>query len=277
MIKIITAIVKRNWRRFQGYCEGVAHAITNDDAEAKSKNLRGIFGMLISRLAIWGIAGFILTLTGCDWLTYGQLLFAAYVVAIGLTVFSDDEPPASTNPDEPPATTNPAEPPLSTVDEATTIRHARAEVDIILDISLVVLSDVAKHHAIEVPNTKERLAYPRKSECIRLDNGVPVITVMARQTGEVNSAEVCADFNLTLGQLSDGHKLPNAPAPVYWDAEQNAIQSIQAVGHYIVGRYVVLDIVHVKDESSATYVNSNAPLNTDGSEPPLPPTSPYFR
>lgn len=267
MIKIITAVVKKRWRRFQGYCENLAHAITNDDAKSKSENLRGIFAMLIIRLATWGIIGFILTLTGCDWLTYGQLLFAAYVVIIGLVVFSDDEPPVPTEP---------AEPPLPTIDEAAIMRHARDELDIILDITLVVLPAVAKHHAIEVVNTKEELAYPKKSECIRLDSGVPVISVMVRQSGEVNSAEVCEDFNLVLGQLFDGHKLPNAPAPIYWDADQNAVQSIQAVGHYIVGRYVILDVVHVKDENSATYVKSHTPRNTDGTEPPPPPASPYF-
>lgn len=267
MTKIIAAIVKKSWRRFQGYCEGLAHAITNDDAEAKSKNLCGILFMLISRLVTWSIIGFILTLFGCDWPTYGQMLFAAYIVAIGLAFFSNDEPPAPAKP---------AEPPMPTADEAAVMRHARNELDIVLDIALVVLPAVAKHHAIEMPNTKEELAYPKKSECIRLDNGVPVISVMARQSGEVNSAEVCADFNLVLGQLFDGHKLPNAPAPVYWDADQNALQSIQAVGHYIVGRYVILDIVHVKDEASAAYVKSHGPRNTDGTEPPTPPASPYF-
>lgn len=267
MIKIITAFAKRNWRRFQGYCEGVAHAIANDDAEAKSENLRGIFGMLISRLVIWSIVGFIFTLTGCDWPTYVQLLFAAYVAVIVLAAFSDAEPPVPAKP---------AEPPLPTVDEAAIMRHAEAELDIILDIALVVLPAVAKHHAIEVPRTKDELAYPKKSECIRLDHGVPVISVMVRQSGEVNSAEICEDFNLILGQLFDGSQLPHAPAPVYWDANQNATQSIQVVGHYIVGRYVILDIVHVKDEGSATYVKSHAPRNTDGIEPPLPPASPYF-
>lgn len=98
MLKAISAYMRRVGRRFQSHFYTIANGIKKDDDEQTKQGIFGIGLMLLSRVVILVIFGFLFGLFGMDLDTYLGYAFFVYVSLIVVACSVSDEAPAVAEP-----------------------------------------------------------------------------------------------------------------------------------------------------------------------------------
>ena len=215
-------------------------------------------------LFCFGCAGFIATLTliilrNLDFLVNWVLLPLLGGICLYSLFVGKKEAPTT------PVTENPL-----------LLEHAKQGLVSLVEIVFAVLRDMAAYLSIVSPGSLSELYCPNKSSCIRIVNGVAVVSVMVHYTGEVNPSEFLEMFNLRLSQRLDARDLPNLPAPVFYDSKNIPHTSIQAIGVTDCGGYLKLDVVRVTEEAVALIDAIAIAKTNQENTPSAPPVNPYF-
>lgn len=156
------------------------------------------------------------------------------------------------------------------------IERAKQGLVVLAEIVCAVLRDLAEFMPIVRPSSLSGLYCPNKSTCIRVKDGVAIISMMVHITGEINSKQFVESFNLHMGQRLDARDLPGQPDAVFYDSKNDPHTSIQAIGCTSCGDYLKLDIVRVNEKAVALIEAIELAKTDDGGVPPATPSSPYF-
>lgn len=116
-----------------------------------------------------------------------------------------------------------------------------------LEIVFVVLNSLSAHTPIAAPSTLGDLPCPSRSTCIRVKDGVAIISIMSYYTEPIEPQQFMDKFNAKLFQMLDEQELPNAPKAVFYDKYNRPHKSIQAIACTDCGGFFKLDIVQVND------------------------------
>lgn len=256
ILRIIAAHFHKVGRAFNVYGNMIATGIEADNQEMRKEGYRGLRLLLIPRLLLWGVVGFLSGVRNAELLGgYIWVLIIFYIVAFAIA--------ASIKAPEPPK-----QEVVTPLSDTAALKRAKVGLNNLLDIILVVLQSLEQQltdeYTIQCPKSKGRLAYTNIKNCIRVENGVASTTVAFPYKGEVNKEKVMEDFNDCLFSLLTSGELPGRPLAVFTGTDNVPRAGIQAIHCDIVGDLIILEVIQPTEEAIPLL---NALENADVTEP----------
>ncbi len=144
-------------------------------------------------------------------------------------------------------------PAVNPPNEKVVLKHAKQGLDALLDHILLVVESLAEQTEIYSPRTKGELAYPDKKRCIRIEDGVAVVTVRLHYAGELDPVKFLGRFSDRMAQKLNAGELPGHPNPVFYDEDNETHTAIQGIRCIPVKseKSVLLEVIRVNQAAIA--------------------------
>lgn len=255
MFRLIGSHFRRDARTFDRHLNQIAQGIETDNPELKQAGLRGLGRLLFPRLFLWGPGAVYYAIKGSGLLEgYIWFIIIFYIIGAGIAICTQAPEPA------PQMVVSP--------DDAVVMKNAKAGLEVLLDHIFIVSESLAEQTEIYAPRTLGELAYPDKTRCITIEDGVAVVTVRLDYAGEIVPAQFLERFNDRMAQKLNSGELRDKPPAVFTDKDNTPHTSIQAIRCVPVQaqRYIRLEVIRVNQTAVALLdkiARANAP-ETDG-------------
>lgn len=138
-------------------------------------------------------------------------------------------------------------------DTAKIMKFAKQGLNALLDHIFLVCESLAEQTEIYSPKTKNELAYPDKTRCFHIEDGVAVLTVRLYYAGEIDTTQFLERFNKRMRQKLNNGELLDKPPAVFTDKDNTPHTAIQAIRCISVKgqRYIRLEVIRVNQAAVA--------------------------
>lgn len=241
ILRVIAAHFHKVGRAFNVYGNKIATGIEADNQEMRKEGYRGLRLLLIPRLVLWGVVGFLSGVQNAELLGgYIWFLIIFYIIAFAVAAFIKAPEP-------------PKQEVVASPDDAVVMKHAEEGRNALLDMISIVCESLAEQTEIHRPGARDELAYPSLNKCIQIENGVAVVSVQLHYEGEIDPAQFKERFNDRMAQKLDGGEFSGKPPALFYDKDNTphtAIQAIRCVP-FKGKKYIRLDVVRVNEKALA--------------------------